>query len=234
MPDGLDASPVLVATPAAEESSRPGRSRVVSLLAGGRFCLQPFLLDVGILPKQLGVTLSAGDSAYEAHFVLLEERRDVVSTGVAIVPRFAAAHNDYGSAKGVLRCDTAAMTSSEIDAYLAGLSPVARTTLAQVRSSIREALPEAEEGISYGLPAFRMRGKVVAGFAAFKNHLSYLPHSGSVLPALAEDLAGYQGTKGSLHFPLDEPLPEELVRKLIATRLAQLGMRANSQAGDDV
>jgi uncharacterized protein YdhG (YjbR/CyaY superfamily) len=74
------------------------------------------------------------------------------------------------------------------------------------------------------LPAFKVQGKAVAGFGAFKNHLSYLPHSGSVLPALAADLADYKGTKGSLHFPVDQPLPPALVNKLVTTRLRELGL----------
>jgi uncharacterized protein YdhG (YjbR/CyaY superfamily) len=69
------------------------------------------------------------------------------------------------------------------------------------------------------VPAFKVRGKTIAGFAAFKNHLSYLPFSGSVLPQLADDLRGYTMTKSSLHFPVDRPLPKTLVRKLIAARL---------------
>ena len=83
-------------------------------------------------------------------------------------------------------------------------------------------MPAAEECISYGLPAFRVNGKVVAGFAAFKNHLSYLPHSGSVLDELGEQLGGYTMTKGSLHFPVDQPLPDRLVKKLITIRLRQI------------
>ena len=78
--------------------------------------------------------------------------------------------------------------------------------------------------MSYGMPAFRVSGKVVAGFAAFKNHLSYLPHSGSVLNDLGDVLAGYSMTKGSLHFDVDEPLPDELVAKLIAVRLQHAGL----------
>lgn len=116
------------------------------------------------------------------------------------------------------------MASTEIDAYLAPLSEPERHTLSQLRTDIRALLPEAEECISYGMPAFRVQGKVVAGFAAFKNHLSYVPHSGSVLPALAEDLAGYTMTKSSLHFPPDQPLPLALVRKLISVRLRQAGI----------
>ena len=79
--------------------------------------------------------------------------------------------------------------------------------------------------ISYGVPAFRVRGKTIAGFAAFKNHLSYLPFSGSVLPQLAEQLGDYTMTKSSLHFPVDQPLPEALVRKLIDARLAEERLR---------
>ncbi len=78
--------------------------------------------------------------------------------------------------------------------------------------------------MSYGLPAFRVEGKVVAGFAAFKHHLSYLPHSGSVLPALTAELAEYRQTKSSLHFPMDEPLSPDLVRLLVTTRMTQLGL----------
>ena len=84
--------------------------------------------------------------------------------------------------------------------------------------------PEAEQGLSYGMPAFRIQGKTVAGFAAFRNHLSYLPHSGSVLVELADELSGYERTKGSLHFQIDEPLPTSLVRRLIRARMNELGL----------
>jgi uncharacterized protein YdhG (YjbR/CyaY superfamily) len=114
------------------------------------------------------------------------------------------------------------MSAQEIDAYLQRLGEPKRSTLQQLRQTILEIVPEAEQGISYGLPAFRVQGKVVAGFAAFKDHLSYLPHSGSVLPELGDEVAGYGGTKGSLHFPIDQPLPRPLVEKLIATRLRQI------------
>src|SRR4051812_46181730 len=117
------------------------------------------------------------------------------------------------------------MSAQEIDQYLAALDEPKRTTLEALRGSILEVVPDAEQCISYDMPAFRVQGKVVAGFAAFKAHLSYLPHTGSVLPALADALAGFEQTKGSLHFAVDEPLPKRLVRKLITTRMQQLDLR---------
>ena len=117
------------------------------------------------------------------------------------------------------------MAVADIDTYLADQDGSERNTLQQLRQDILEVVPNAEECISYGMPAFKVRGKTVAGFAAFKNHLSYLPHSGSVLSALAADIADYDGTKSSLHFTVDQPLPKALVTKLVTARLQQLGLR---------
>ena len=114
------------------------------------------------------------------------------------------------------------MSRQEIDEYLANLDEPKRTTLQRLRQTIRSVVPEGEEGISYGLPAFRLQGKVIAGFAAFKNHLSYLPHSGSVFAEMPDDVAGYVTSKGALQFPIDRPLPKALVKKLIAIRLKQV------------
>jgi uncharacterized protein YdhG (YjbR/CyaY superfamily) len=113
------------------------------------------------------------------------------------------------------------VSAEEIDEYLDALQEPKRATLALLRQTILEVLPEAEQGISYGMPAFKIRGKTVAGFAAFKNHLSYLPHSGSVFPELGDDLAGYVMSSGALRFGIDEPLPAPLVEKLIAVRIRQ-------------
>jgi uncharacterized protein YdhG (YjbR/CyaY superfamily) len=121
------------------------------------------------------------------------------------------------------------MTSVTIDDYLGALDEQKRTALQQLRQTILDIIPNAEECISYGMPAFRLEGKVIAGFAAFKNHLSYLPHSGSVIPELSDELAGYTSTAGSLHFPIDRPLPKALVRKLIATRLKDVNSRASDK-----
>ena len=117
------------------------------------------------------------------------------------------------------------MSQQEVDEYLANLEEPKRTTLQELRQTIRSIVPEAGEGISYGMPAYRLRGKVIAGFVAFKNHLSYLPHSGSVFAEIADDLAGYVTSKGALQFPIERPLPKALVKKLIAIRLRQVGPR---------
>jgi uncharacterized protein YdhG (YjbR/CyaY superfamily) len=116
------------------------------------------------------------------------------------------------------------MSQGDIDRYLAALDEPKRSTLEALRTSILEVVPEAEQGISYGGPAFKVQGKTVAGFAAFKHHLSHLPHSGSVLPALGDDVTRYEQTKGSLHFAIDNPLPKRLVKKLVTTRMRQLGL----------
>jgi uncharacterized protein YdhG (YjbR/CyaY superfamily) len=116
------------------------------------------------------------------------------------------------------------MAPDEIDGYLAGLDEPQRRTLEGLRASIMELVPGAEQCISYGMPAFKVQGKTVAGFAAFKKHLSYLPHSGSVLATLAADVAPYETSKGSLKFAIDKPLPKRLVKKLVRTRMQELGL----------
>ena len=80
------------------------------------------------------------------------------------------------------------MSAREFDDYLANLQEPNRTTLQKLRQTILSIVPQAEQGIAYGCPAFRMHGKVVAGFAAFKNHLSYLPHSGSVFKQIPKEV----------------------------------------------
>jgi uncharacterized protein YdhG (YjbR/CyaY superfamily) len=117
------------------------------------------------------------------------------------------------------------VSAHDIDEYLETVEDHdQREALESLRRQILEAAPEAEQCISYGMPAFRVGGKVVAGFAAFKKHLSYLPHSGSVLTQLGDDLAPWTSTKGSLHFTPDLPLPAEVVGRLVAVRRAELGV----------
>jgi uncharacterized protein YdhG (YjbR/CyaY superfamily) len=115
------------------------------------------------------------------------------------------------------------VTADDIDRYLAEVPEPARTTLEQLRRDVLSVVPDAEQCISYSVPAFKVNGKTVAGFAAVRQHLSYLPHSGSVLPALGDHLVEYRGsTKSALHFPVDTPLPADLVRELLETRMREL------------
>jgi uncharacterized protein YdhG (YjbR/CyaY superfamily) len=113
------------------------------------------------------------------------------------------------------------VAKTEIDQYLSTLKEPKRATLTELRDTIAAIVPDAEQCISYGMPAFKLQGKAIAGFAAFKSHLSYLPHSGSVIAALAKETEGYTKTKGSLHFPVDTPLPKKLVKKLLDARIAE-------------
>lgn len=122
--------------------------------------------------------------------------------------------------------DCGVVSAEEVDEYLRGVEEPKRAVLQTLRRAILEVVPEAEQVISYGVPAFRVRGKTVAGFAAFKTHLSYLPFSGSVLGQLGDELDDYTMTTSSLHFPLDRPLPKVLVKKLIAARLADASRRS--------
>ncbi len=118
-----------------------------------------------------------------------------------------------------------------IDEYLAALPAAKRAALGRLRRAIRAVVPDAEECISYGMPAFRVQGRVVAGFAATAAGYSYYPFSGSTLATLAGELAGYEGTKSAVHATLDEPLPTALVRKLVRARVAELAPRARARKG---
>jgi uncharacterized protein YdhG (YjbR/CyaY superfamily) len=117
--------------------------------------------------------------------------------------------------------ENVAVSKKQIDQYLDTLDEPKRATLGQLRDTIVAIVPSAEQCISYGMPAFKLQGKTIAGFAAFKSHLSYLPHSGSVIPQLPKETEGYTKTKGSLHFPVDKPLPKTLVKKLLDARMAE-------------
>ncbi len=107
--------------------------------------------------------------------------------------------------------------------YLDSAPEPQRRTLIKLRAMLASILPDGEEGLSYGVPAVSVDGKVVAGYAYAKNHCSYFPHSGSVIdqvePELLED---YDWAKGTLRFPVDRPPDEVLVRRLVEIRLANL------------
>lgn len=111
---------------------------------------------------------------------------------------------------------------STIDEYLRSVPEDRRRALARLRTTIRSIVPDAEECISYRIPAFRLNGVVVAGFCATSKGCSYFPFSGSTLKTLARDLGHYEQTKSSLHFSTDKPLPASLVHKLIRARIKEV------------
>ncbi len=119
------------------------------------------------------------------------------------------------------------MSSTEIDEYLARVPESRRVILQALRATIRKAVPEAKECISYKVPAFRIDGHVVGGFANFSSHMSYLPFSGSVLSTLDDSLEGHPRTKSALHFTESSPLSSALVAKLLQTRLAEIADRGH-------
>ena len=107
-----------------------------------------------------------------------------------------------------------------IDEYLAGVPEPARSALGKMRAAIRSAVPpEATETISYRIPAFQHKG-VLVWFAAFSEHCSLFP-TASVIDAFKNELKGFRTSKGTIHFPLDKPLPVALIKKLVRARVAQ-------------
>jgi uncharacterized protein YdhG (YjbR/CyaY superfamily) len=114
------------------------------------------------------------------------------------------------------------MSGKAIDQYIAKFSKGRRTALERLRATIKSIVPDAEECISYKMPAFRYDGAVVAGFLATKKGCSYYPFSGKTLQTLAHELREYEQTKSALHFDPEKPLPKSLVRKLIKTRIAEI------------
>jgi uncharacterized protein YdhG (YjbR/CyaY superfamily) len=108
-----------------------------------------------------------------------------------------------------------------VNSYLAKVPEPARSTLEKIRATIRSAVPaEATEGLSYGMPAFRYKGALVA-YAAFKNHCSFFPMQTSLTDTMQEELKGYRTSKGTLQFPVDKPLPAALVKKMVKARVAE-------------
>jgi uncharacterized protein YdhG (YjbR/CyaY superfamily) len=109
-----------------------------------------------------------------------------------------------------------------IDEYLTGQSAENRAALQKVRRAVRAAAPKAEECISYGMPAFRLNGKLVAGFRAGANHCSFHPMSGATVATLQAELVGYDTSPGTIRFSARGGIPATLIRKLVKARIAEL------------
>lgn len=114
-------------------------------------------------------------------------------------------------------------SQKDVDAYLAKLPADAKRALEKLRKTIRAAAPEAEEGFSYGVPAFKFNGKALVCFAAFKNHCGFYPVSPEVLDSFADDLTEYETAKGTIRFDPKKGLPATLVKRIVKARLTELG-----------
>jgi uncharacterized protein YdhG (YjbR/CyaY superfamily) len=112
---------------------------------------------------------------------------------------------------------TAAAVPKDVDAYIAGFPPEVRKVLEKVRRTIRRAAPDAEESVSYGIAAYKLNG-VLIYFAGHRAHLGLYPRTASMTKAFGKELAPYEEGKGTLRFPLDEPVPHDLIERIVRFR----------------
>ena len=117
------------------------------------------------------------------------------------------------------------------DEYLANVGTDQRAALEKLRKAVRAAAPEAEECISYGLAAFKLKGRALVAFGAWANHCALYPMSSRTAAMFAEQLKGYEISKGTIRFSVDRPLPVALVKKLIKARIAENAEKARLMSG---
>lgn len=124
----------------------------------------------------------------------------------------------------------AATKHSSIDEYIAGFPEDVQKVLQEIRGVIREAAPGAVETISYDMPTFNLNGTYLIYFAGWKKHVALYPVTGKISGTLSTELSNYKGTKGSVHFPLNKPMPLDLIRKITELRVAENQAAAGKQA----
>jgi uncharacterized protein YdhG (YjbR/CyaY superfamily) len=107
-----------------------------------------------------------------------------------------------------------------VDEYIGAQPEALRPKLQQVRAAIRKAVPEAQEGLGYGMPGYKFNGKPLLYFAGFKQHYSLFAASGTFFALLEEELKDYERRKGTVHFPLNKPVPIKLISRIAKIRAA--------------
>ena len=120
--------------------------------------------------------------------------------------------------------------STQIRAYLAAQPARTARELRKLRATIKAAAPKAVEAFSYGIPGFRLDDKVLIWYAGWKQHTSLYPMSAAINRAFADDLEGYKMSTGTLQFPLSDPLPLALVKRLVKARVAEVRAPARAKA----
>ena len=114
---------------------------------------------------------------------------------------------------------------ASVEAYLAALPDEERGALQELRETIASVVSDGAEAISWQMPSIKYRGRALVGYAAFKDHCSFFPMSGAVVEAFADELAGYETSKGTIRFDPKQPLPAALVKKIVKARIAEVDSR---------
>ena len=111
-------------------------------------------------------------------------------------------------------------TPPSVDAYIAGFPPEIRSILTRIRRIILDAAPTSAESMAYGMPAYKLKGKPLVYFAAFEKHIGFYPIP-SGIEAFKEELSHYKGGKGSVQFPLEKPIPFDLIERIVRFRITE-------------
>lgn len=122
---------------------------------------------------------------------------------------------------------TKSSIAPDVDAYIAGFPKTTQARLRKIRAAIRKEAPEAEEGIGYQIPAYKFHGPLVY-FAGYEGHIGFYPGAAGIAN-FKREIAAYKSAKGSVQFPLDEPLPLDLVSRIVAFRVRENGLKAKTK-----
>jgi uncharacterized protein YdhG (YjbR/CyaY superfamily) len=117
---------------------------------------------------------------------------------------------------------------TNMDDYIAGFPPSTRGILEEVRALIRSTAPQAVETMSYAIPTFDLNGKHLVHFAGFAKHIGFYP-TPSAIEAFKDEIRGYTWAKGSAQFPLDQPMPKDLIRRMVEFRVAEVEAKAKKR-----